>query len=190
MITRALREVFGNPAYMLLSGVVSFVAFSLAVWLPNARLLFTVAASEDASLFETLAFAFHLLLSITTNFTVLSATYTIAIALLIGANTACIIYVFRRQKSMVPKTGAVAGFFGVASGILGVGCTACGTLILTSALATFGGAGALAFLPLRGGEFGIAGVFLLFVSLFFLAKQITSPLLCYPTVIQNNNQTQ
>ena len=81
MITRALREVFGNPAYMLLSGVVSFVAFSLAVWLPNARLLFTVAASEDASLFETLAFAFHLLLSITTNFTVLSATYTIAIAL-------------------------------------------------------------------------------------------------------------
>lgn len=180
MITRALREVFKNPRYVLLSGVVSFVAFSLAVLTPNARLLFTVATNEGASFSETLAFAFRLLGSISTNFTVFSATYTITIALLIGINTAFIIYMVRLQRSMLPKMGAATGIAGITSGILGIGCTACGTVILTSVFATFGGVGTLAFLPLRGGEFGILGVFLLFVSFFFLAKQIASPPVCYP----------
>ena len=138
MITRALREVFKNPRYVLLSGVVSFVAFSLAVLTPNARLLFTVATNEGASFSETLAFAFRLLGSISTNFTVFSATYTITIALLIGINTAFIIYMVRLQRSMLPKMGAATGIAGITSGILGIGCTACGTVILTSVFATFG----------------------------------------------------
>lgn len=180
MITRALREVFRNRDTCFLSGAVSLVAFSLAVWLPNARLLFAVATSEDASFVQAIVFAFRLFASITTNFTALSASYTIAIALLIGMNTTLIVYLIKRQGTLLPKTGTATGILGFASGILGIGCTVCGSVILTSVLAIFGAAGALAFLPLRGGEFGILGTLLLLVSFFLLAKQIASSQICYP----------
>lgn len=180
MVFQALRKVFRKPIYALIALITSFTMFALAVWLPNISLIVSVMSHPGISLSDKLNLPVSLLGSIATNFTLLSASYTIAIAILVGINTAFIVYVIRRQRSALPKTGAAAGMVGVASGILGAGCTACGTIILTSVLATFGGAGALAFLPLRGGEFGILGVILLLASFFLLAKQITSPPLCYP----------
>ena len=180
MFARALQEVFKNPRYVILSGAVSLIAFSLTVWIPNAQLIFRVATSENASLFDTLTFSFRLFASITTNFTVLSATYTLAIAILLGINVALILYVIKRQKDAVSKSGTTSGILGIASGIIGIGCSACGSVILVSVLAALGGVGTLAFLPLNGGEFGILGTLLLLVSSFFLARQITLPVICYP----------
>lgn len=177
MFARAIREVFGNPRYVFLSGIVSLIAFSLAVWLPNARLLFSVATGGDTSFLETLTFAFRLLSSISTNFTALSASFTILIVILLGINVSLVVFQIKRQGQL-SSGGGIAGVFGTVSGIFGIGCAACGSLILTPILATVGGAGILAVLPFGGAELGIAGVLLSAIAAYLLAKHITKPLTC------------
>mgnify|MGYP000431893244 CR=1 FL=1 len=178
MLFQALQKVFRKPLYVFIALITSAVMFVFATWLPNFRLIASVIGSSDASFSQKLGIPISLFGSISTNFTTLSALYTIAIAILFGVSLAMVVYFMRRKISEVRQSGTVAGFVGVASGVLGIGCAACGSLILTSGLALFGASGVLAFLPLAGGEFGILGVILLLVSIYFTAKQIENPAVC------------
>lgn len=119
-----------------------------------------------------------LLGSITTNFTLLSASYTIAIAVLFGINLSMIVYYLKRRITNIKQSGITTGFLGITSGIIGIGCAACGSVLLMSILALFGASWVISLLPLRGGEFGIFGVILLALSLYTIAKQIQNPAVC------------
>lgn len=174
----AFRIVFKNWNYALLSGVASLVVFMLSTWFPNFQLLWSIWTDPSAALTDKVTLPLRLLESIGTNFTALSATSTIAIAALVGINTAFAVYVIKRQKQQLSAAGVAAGTFGILSGAAGLGCAACGSLLLSSLLATAVGASALALLPFRGGEFGILGVALLGASTYYLAKHITKPPVC------------
>ena len=178
MIFQALQKVFRKPLYTLLALIVSAVVFAFAVWFPNISLIVEVMGHPGISFSQKLDLPISLLGSIATNFTLLSASYTIAIALLFGVNLAMTIYFLRRKISEVRQSGVATGFIGLASGVLGMGCAACGSLLLTSGLSLIGASGILAFLPLAGGEFGILGVILLVVSIYLIAKQIQNPAVC------------
>lgn len=180
MVFQALRKVFRKPIYALIALIMSFTMFALAVWLPNISLIVSVMSHSGISFSDKLNLPVSLLGSIATNFTSLSASYTIAIATLFGVNLSMVVYLLRRKVTEVEKNGVATGFLGITSGVLGVGCAACGSLALTSVLAFFGASGALALLPLAGGEFGILGVALLSVSIYLTAKQIQNPAVCYP----------
>ena len=178
MIFQALQKVFRKPLYTLLALIVSAVVFAFAVWFPNISLIVEVMGHPGISFSQKLDLPISLLGSIATNFTLLSASYTIAIALLFGVNLAMTIYFLRRKISEVRQSGVATGFIGLASGVLGMGCAACGSLLLTSGLSLVGASGILAFLPLAGGEFGILGVILLLASIYLIAKQIQNPAIC------------
>ena len=62
--------------------------------------------------------------------------------------------------------------------MLGVGCAACGSILLTTVLAWVGAGALIRLLPLQGEEFGIIGVILLAISIFLTAKQIDNPVVC------------
>jgi len=178
MYLRAFTAVFSRWQYAVLAVTVALVVFAFATWLPNLGLLASILANQSLSIGARALFALNLLASIQTNFTVLSASYTVAIALLTGINVALIMYVMRRQRNLAVQGGATAGALGIISGILGMGCAACGSLILTSLLGTAGGAGAITVLPFHGGEFGIIGVVLLATATYLLVKQINKPMVC------------
>ncbi len=178
----AARIVFRNWSHALLAGATSLAVFMVATWFPNLRLIMSIWSDSSATLADKITLPIRLLESITTNFTVLSASYTIAIAILAGVNVAFIAYIVRRQKERLSAAGMTVGILGIFSGATGLGCAACGSLIISSLLATTGGASALVLLPLRGGEFGILGVGLLFAATYSLAKHITKPASCEVTV--------
>ncbi len=178
MAIQALQKVFRKASYVFLALVTSAAVFAFAAWLPNVQLIAIIISSSDISFSQKLGIPISLLGSITTNFTLLSAVYTIAIAILFGVNLAMTIYFLRRKISEVRQSGITTGFIGVTSGMLGVGCAACGSFLLTSGLTFIGASGILAFLPLRGSEFGIFGVMLLSLSLYLTAKQIQDPAVC------------
>ncbi|OGZ43087.1 MAG: hypothetical protein A2719_01865 [Candidatus Ryanbacteria bacterium RIFCSPHIGHO2_01_FULL_45_22] len=178
MLFQALQKVFQRPQYALFAFVASMTVFVFAVWLPNMPLIIKVMGHPGIPISQKLDLPISLLGSIATNFTPLSASYTIAIAVLFGANLSMILYFLRRRVAEVKRSGITTGFFGIASGVVGMGCAACGSFLLSSILSLFGVAGVLAFLPLDGGEFGILGVILLIVSLHLTAKQIQNPLVC------------
>lgn len=172
---RGVLTALKAPRSQALAGSISVLVFVLAVWLPNFRLLFSVWADTSVSLWDKTALPMSLLPSIATNFTLLSASYTIVIAVLAGVNAALMAYLARTRGML--GGGAAIGLSGMFTGTLGLGCAACGSLILTS-IVSVGGIGVLALLPLGGSEFGLVGVAFLGYSTYLLAKQITKPLVC------------
>ncbi len=177
MILNALQQVFRKPAYVILALVVSASVFVLTVWLPNIRLVAGIVSSPNVPFISKIQLPLSLLGSIGTNFTLLSAAYTIVIAILFGIYIAMITYFLKRRIKEVGQYGVATGFLGIASGVLGVGCAACGSFLLTS-LTLVGAGGILTFLPLGGSEFGIIGAILLAAAIYMTAKKITDPQVC------------
>lgn len=177
----AFNEVFAHASYIAFASALAVAVFLFAVWFPNLGLLTEVFTSSSAPLATKLRIATSLIGGIRTNFSLLSAGYTIAIAILFGLNIAMIVYLLKRKRSGLARQDVAAGLGGVASGALGLGCAACGAFLLSTTLSLFGAAGALALLPLRGGEFGILSVVLLFVSLSLISRKIAGPIICKPS---------
>lgn len=178
MYLEALQKVFRKPTYVILALIVSASIFVFAVWLPNIRLIASIVVTPGIPLSNKIELPLSLLGSIATNFTLLSASYTVVIAILFGIYTAMTVYFLRRRIKEVGQSGIATGFLGITSGILGVGCGACGAFLLTSFLSLIGAGGVLALLPFGGSEFGILGVILLAFAIYKTAKQIENPLVC------------
>lgn len=174
----ALRQVFVHPAYIALAGALAILAFLLAVWFPNLGLIREVFFASSVPLAAKLEIALSLLGGIGTNFSLLSAGYTIAIAVLFGMIAAMIAYLLKRRGVAAAGHNIAIGSGGVMTGIVGVGCAACGSLILGAVVPSLGLAGALAALPLNGEEFGILSVVLLFGSLLLVSKSIGESVAC------------
>jgi hypothetical protein len=176
-LIEALREAFQNWWNLLLASCVAIAAFFFAVWLPNFALIRTVLGGNHIPLDAKLGILASLLGGIATNFTILSAGYTILGSLLLGIYAAMIIHYLRMQKSVAGSTLAI-GIGGAASGVIGVGCAACGSFLLTGILSAIGASGALALLPFGGNEFGILAIILLGTSIILVARKISEPLIC------------
>lgn len=174
------RVVFSKRNYLALAIVISFIVFTLAVWLANFGLIMVIFGTETASVMTKVSFLWSLYGSITTNFTIVSAVYTVMISVLFGVQIALLTYYVRKVRGGVQniKTAGATSIGGLVSGIFGIGCAACGTFILTSVLALFGATGLLTFLPWGGEEFGIIGVALLLYSIVLLVMKITGPVVC------------
>src|SRR3546814_16935458 len=100
-----------------------------------------------------------------------------------------IAYQFRLRRQLVRQTGqagAAASFGGLATGLFGVGCAACGTFVLSPALTLVGISGLIALLPFGGEEFGVLGVGMPGLSLVLTARRIAAPVAC-PIRVQAGN---
>lgn len=178
MVFAALKKVFSRFRYIIIAGVVAFAVFVLSVWLPNLKLIRQVVVSPAAEVSDKFSVLAGLLGSIQTNFTGFSAFYTIAIAVLFGVNTAMVAYYIGQRKKFAIQTGMATSFGGLISGLFGVGCAACSTLVLGPLLSLVGAGGVVAFLPFGGREFGVFGVGLLGFSIFVVSKKLQEPLIC------------
>ncbi len=173
-----MSVVIQKYPYILLALLVGFIVFAFAVLLPNLTLIRLVWLSDTASLGDKFTLPLTLLTSITTNFTALSALTLTAASLLVGVNVAFMVYLYRREKAMLSTGGIAISGLGVFLGMFGVGCAACGSLILTALLSTVGGIGILSILPFQGQEFGIVGVLALLYATYLLLRRITRPIIC------------
>ena len=172
-----LKQVFSNVLYSVTAAVIALVVFTLALWLPNTRLIIDIFTSSSSPLLDKLKFLFSLYGSIATNFTIVSATYTILIAILFGISMSLMTYYIKKRRTL-GRSDAALSLGGLVSGVFGIGCAACGTFLLTSFLALFGATSVLAFLPFGGEEFGFIGVGLLAYSVYAITNKISEPIVC------------
>lgn len=173
-----LRQVFSQFRYIVIAIITSIIVFTFAVWLPNFRLISKIIFNSSASVLEKISFLFSLFGSIQTNFSIISASYTIIIAILFGINIALLVYYVRSRQVSALGSGATLSVGGLISGMFGIGCATCGTFILTSVLALVGVGGIITFLPFGGEEFGILGIVLIIYATYYIAKKIKEPLIC------------
>lgn len=174
---RTLQEVLKKPAYLAVAVVFGFLIFALAVWLRNLPFLGTLIVSSAFSIPDKFSLFAAFLGGIATNMTPFSAFLIIGMSMLFGVNTTLFAY-YLVQKRNIPKREGAGAVSALVSGILGVGCASCGSFLLGALLASFGAAGAITLLPLRGEEFTILAVVLLSLSIYWMAKSIQSGNLC------------
>jgi len=178
MVFQAFKKVFIKTHYVFLAAGVAVTTFVLAVLLPNFSLIKNLFKDADLSLGDKINLPISLLGSITTNFNFFSASYTIIISVLLGINVAILVFFLRRRVKEVKETSMTTGALGMISGIIGIGCAACGSLIITSVLSIFGAGWLVTYLPFAGAEFGILGILLLGFSIYTTSKRIMSPSIC------------
>lgn len=174
-----LGAVYKEPQSIVTTLLITWAAFTGAVWLPNLSLFMTVVQSASPVL-DKLQFLATMYQSIATNFTIVSATYTILIAILFGVQITLLVYYIKKTKTNRASLRGVSGtgLGGLIAGIFGIGCAACGTFILTAVLSVVGAGGLLAFLPFGGEEFGFLGVGLLLYSIWLLLYKLEAPNVC------------
>lgn len=180
MYTKTLKVVLTKPFYIGLFLIVGFLVLSVAILLPHVGLLKTLLQHESVSLFEIGSLILSLYGSLGTNFTFISASYTVLIAFLFGLHITFLAYYMRSIKSKATGVTSVSAssLGGLVSGFFGIGCATCGTLLFSSALVLFGAGGLLAWLPFGGEEFGLIGVGLLIYANYMIIKKINAPLVC------------
>lgn len=181
-MVKAFKRVFKNFKYLALAATVGLFVFLFSVYFPNLDLIKDVLLSARVSLVYKLHFLYELLGGLFTATRPLSAFTIIGVAGLFGINIAMLAYMIKRNRQSPQKLSSGRGVFsslgGIASGVLGIGCAACGSLILIPLLAFFGATGFLTLLPLKGSEFGLLAMALILFSIYWLAKKINDPLVC------------
>lgn len=177
---QTLIRVFKRPRYTITAGVIAALTLSGLLLYPNQSLLLMVFGSDATSVWSKFAFFIAMHGTLFTNFTWYSGLYTVLIALLMGVNIALLVFYISRSRSIsaVDRTLSLTGIGGFVSGLFGIGCAACGTIIVAGALKLLGIAWLLTYLPLHGAEFGFLGVGLLALTTYTLLKRISDPLVC------------
>jgi len=167
IVKEGLNKVFSNRKYLVLAALFFLVLLFFALSLPNLPLLSSVLFSSDFSVLDKASFVLNTFLVLGTNFKVFSAVMLVFIALLFSLNITMLIYYFKTKGAIAASGSTSLG--GMISGLLGVGCASCGSVVLS----LFGLSGAALALPLGGEEFNILAVVLLLVSLYVTSKRIT-----------------
>jgi ABC-type amino acid transport system permease subunit len=173
-------RVFKNTRYTLLAAGASFLFFTGALWLPNLSLIESFLASSSQGYGEKASFLLSLYGLILSSHTLYSAIMAAFIAILSGINVALLVYYIKRLRktSQGKKRTTVTSLAGLLVGVFGVGCAACGSVILTAVFTLLGAGGLVWLLPFGGSEFGVLAVCMLGASNYYLLRHINNPLVC------------
>lgn len=183
MVLRALGTVFCRGWYIVATGVISIGITVVTFLWPNFALLTTVWSSDITSVAFKVALTQQLLVGSLASMGLAAVIVVSITALLIGMVTSMGWYAWQsKQATRELRTSFTSTGFGLFAALLGIGCIACGPLLVTSLLALVGGAGLLLVLPLHGAELGYIAIVLLLFALYTLAKVVTAPAICAPTL--------
>lgn len=175
-VVTSLREVLGQPVYGLLTIGIFLTVMLFAIWLPNLSFVADIVTSSSLALGQKISILTSSLGAIQTNFTFLSKMLTIIVALLFAVQISVITYYLKRRIHL-QKAAGISGI-GMVSGLLGVGCAACGSVILSALFGVGATASFIGVLPLKGQEFGLLSIAILVFSLFLTTRKIQDPLTC------------
>lgn len=165
-----------KPTYFMIGFFVSVFSFVLFSVVPHLR-EFSGSMALDKSLGadgEIMWQALFAMLKHTIHPTLLP---TLLLSILTGLVVMLLVSYYRERGGMLIKTSGT-GTLGLVLGILGIGCSACGTLALTAVLGTVGLGGVVLLLPYRGAEFLYIGACVLLFSVWQLVRLINKPLTC------------
>ena len=164
---RAVRLVLSIPLYASIALITSVLGLSLFVLSQNIQLVRTVVLSDFLPLENRVKVLVYLYPFIGDAFSPVRSVVLLLSAILFGINITLLLYHFREHRFSVGSgTGSVLGAI---FGILGAGCAACGSVVLTGILSFVGAASILTLLPYDGLSFMIAALLVLLLSIYWTA---------------------
>jgi hypothetical protein len=171
-------SIFSQGRYVVLASLVSWVIFSLIMWLPNTAAIATVWQSHDV--WALIVFLLSLYAGVFTVYSWFTGLSVLLLSVLLGVQLALLMH-FIRSRQATAGTVVRVKLLSVGSTVaaaFGIGCAACGSLLLSSLLATVGGAAFMLWLPLHGGELSVIAVAVLLYSCWRLLREIGKVSVC------------
>lgn len=151
------------------------LAFCFAVVIATTLLphLETFSSLHQAGVSNKVIFSF--IGVINSNTTTLSLVLISILGLLMGVYVVTLTSYVKQYKL---SKSSISGIGGSLLGFLGIGCAACGSIILTPLLGLIGATSVIALLPLGGEEFIYIGILVLFFSIRSLIRKMSKPVVC------------
>jgi hypothetical protein len=183
MLWRALKTVFSRIPYLLLATLIAITSVVLTLSWSNRSLLLDFLNNTNVPWQETFRLELDLLFNAHFSQGWFVVATTLLASCLLGIVTSMLLYVWR-HTTRYSKRSMLAIGTGSTAAVLGLGCAACGPLLLGSVLSIFGASGILWLLPLHGGELVLIAIALLLYALYSLSRIIVAPAVCIVTATE------
>lgn len=167
LVARVLRLVLSQPAYAAVAVVAAWVSLTTFVVSQNLELFGALIVGGSLSLADRLVLLREQYPFLGTTYGTLEGVALLLVAALVGANLALLSYHVREHDLSAAGGGGSA--VGVALGVLGAGCAACGSALLAGVLSLVGGSGLVLALPLEGLEVSLLALVVLGLSTYWVA---------------------
>ena len=178
----ALKQIFSSYKYIVLLLTIAGVVVLLSVLLPQYQSLLFILRSDVYAPWDKVQIIWGSLGGFQSLMTVPSQILTLLIAFLAGVNMSLGVLYMKQRIGLQRVLGT--NFIGIVSGMVGIGCASCGSILITSFLGTGLATGFLQWLPWQGLEFGFIGLIVLLVSIMLTLKKIENPKAC-PVPLRN-----
>lgn len=166
IIKDALLLIIKKPTYLAIWLVTAFLMAGLVIWSLNLELVLYIFFETPLSFLDKIGFFLEGYRSLFSNLNSLLSVSIVVFATLFGLNIALLVFVLRHIGfSAIPKKSGGGAFV---FAILGGGCIACGTSLLTPILISLGLFGG-AFMRDLGALFNLIGSLLLTYSIYKLS---------------------
>ena len=169
----ALLAIFRGGRYLALALAASAVAFMGIAVFSQARLLAGIIPDGEIALAKKVEIIFAIPYGMLTDMTA-NSLMTLAITVLFGVSVAGIVYYFQLYRATAVSAMSAFSAGGVASGIIALGCAACGSLVFGFLASFFSASSLLIFIPYQSIVFGTLSIMMLGVSLYLLNKKLAS----------------
>ena len=167
LIGRTLRLVLSIPAYAGFAVFTAWGALTAFALSQNLTLTGDLIVGGSLPLADRLVLVVEQYPFVGTTYSALDGAALLLVVSLVGANLALVAYHVREHD--LSAAGSGGSVVGVALGVLGAGCAACGSAILLGVLSLFGASGLVLLLPLGGLELSLLAVVALLLSTYWVA---------------------
>lgn len=134
--TRTIIKIMSKWQYLLLAVFIAFIFFEFIYWLFNFRVLFKIIASNNVTVGEKLAVLASPIESIASTSSIFLLVVMFLLATVQGLSLALLVYVIRHQRKLDDRLIGGSSFVALLA-IIGLGCPACGTSLITPIVAIF-----------------------------------------------------
>jgi len=167
--SRGVFWVLKSPLYLLLSITVASITLGIILWSLNLDLLRYILFEAPLGLFDKFDFVIEIYGGIATNYENFQSFIMVIFSVLFGINMAVLVYVVRAGQRDAVKSKSSVG--GLTAAIIGGGCIACGTSIITPIVASFGATATVGLNNAIGTFVNIIGVAFISYSLIGLGQR-------------------
>lgn len=172
----ACQEILRVRKYLLMFLMIGIIFALIEIWLANYSVLSFVFRSPVFSWSNKFSILWSTIGTFFTQFELFSRITVVLTAVLIGLNSTLLIFYFKKRFALQGTTGMSLG--SIVLSCVGVGCTSCGSVILSSFLGFAFTTKVLATLPFQGKEFSFMAIGILLISIYLVAQKIVNPLSC------------
>lgn len=166
---KGLFVVLKQPVYLIIAAAITSFTLGIVLWSLNLDLLRYILFEAPLGLFDKFDFVIEIYGGILTNYGSFQAMIMVLFSVLFGINAAMLLFVVKSgHRDAVRSKSSVGGLF---AAIIGGGCIACGTSIITPIVASFGATATVGLNNAIGTVVNLIGILLICYSLVGLGQR-------------------